>query len=48
MVEVVDGFIQFLGPDLKAVTDDAKGIDDLIEQTALMVEPVEQVRQMSA
>ncbi|KAF8069431.1 DHC1 [Scenedesmus sp. PABB004] len=41
MVEVVDDFFKFLGPELKAVTGDAKGIDDVIEAVELMVEPVE-------
>jgi dynein heavy chain len=43
MVEVVDDFFKFLGPELKAVTGDTKGIDDVIEHVQLMVEPVETV-----
>uniref|UniRef100_A0A383W4S5 Dynein-1, subspecies f n=1 Tax=Tetradesmus obliquus TaxID=3088 RepID=A0A383W4S5_TETOB len=41
MVEIVDDFFKFLGPELKAVTGDTKGIDDVIEHVQLMVEPVE-------
>eukprot|EP00898_Chlorokybus_atmophyticus_P006649 jgi/Chlat1/6986/Chrsp56S00523 len=43
MVEVVDDFHKFLGPELKAVTGDAQGIDDVIKKVAAMVEPIEQL-----
>eukprot|EP01018_Ginkgo_biloba_P029496 Gb_13869 [translate_table: standard] len=43
IVEVVDDFHNFLGPELKAVTGDAQGIDSVIQQVTAMVEPVEKL-----
>eukprot|EP00899_Mesostigma_viride_P018540 jgi/Mesvir1/26688/Mv20468-RA.1 len=40
MVEVVDDFHKFLGPELKAVTGDAQGIDDVIQRVEQMVAPI--------
>ncbi|CAD7704507.1 unnamed protein product [Ostreobium quekettii] len=41
MVEVVDDFFKFLGPELKAVTGDTQGIDRVIQSVHAMVEPIE-------
>lgn len=41
MVEVVDDFHKFLGPELKAVTGDSQGIDAVIQRVAAMVDPIE-------
>jgi dynein heavy chain len=41
VVEVVDDFKRFLGPELKAVTGDPQGIDDVIQRVDSMVEPIE-------
>lgn len=41
MVEVVDDFFKFLGPELKAVTGDTQGIDRVIQSVHSMVEPIE-------
>ncbi|KAK3281453.1 hypothetical protein CYMTET_10756, partial [Cymbomonas tetramitiformis] len=41
MVKVVDDFHKFLGPELKAVTGDSLGIDEVIQRVAAMVEPIE-------
>ncbi|KAL6757976.1 dynein heavy chain, N-terminal region 1-domain-containing protein, partial [Haematococcus lacustris] len=43
MVEIVDDFFKFLGPELKAVTGDMQGIDRVILRVKAMYEPVEQV-----
>ncbi|GMH41526.1 hypothetical protein BSKO_09436 [Bryopsis sp. KO-2023] len=43
MVEVVDDFFKFLGPELKAVTGDTQGIDRVIQSVHAMVEPIENV-----
>ncbi|GBG66229.1 hypothetical protein CBR_g57832 [Chara braunii] len=40
IVEVVDDFHKFLGPELKAVTGDAQGIDDVTQRVAAMIEPI--------
>mgnify|MGYP001351994337 CR=1 FL=1 len=41
VVVVSDEFARFLGPELKAVTGDAIGIDDVIAQVAQMLKPIE-------
>ncbi|DBA95316.1 TPA: Dynein heavy chain cytoplasmic [Trebouxia sp. C0006] len=41
MVEIVDDFHKFLGPELKAVTGDSQGIDLVIKSVEAMVQPVE-------
>uniref|UniRef100_A0A6S8LSH1 AAA+ ATPase domain-containing protein n=1 Tax=Dunaliella tertiolecta TaxID=3047 RepID=A0A6S8LSH1_DUNTE len=44
MVEIVDDFFMFLGPELKAVTGDMQGIDRVIQRVKAMYEPIEQVQ----
>ena len=41
MVRVVDDFHKFLGPELKAVTGDAQGIDEVIQRVNAMVDPIQ-------
>eukprot|EP00951_Prasinocladus_malaysianus_P015337 scaffold117564_cov45-Prasinocladus_malaysianus.AAC.4 len=41
MVEILDDFYKFLGPELKAVTGDTEGIDAVIARVQEMVRPVE-------
>jgi dynein heavy chain len=41
IVEVVNDFLYFLGPDLKTVTGDVQGIDNVIHKVHAMVAPVE-------
>eukprot|EP00798_Chlamydomonas_sp_ICE-L_P031817 gene31817-7021_t len=43
MVEIVDDFFKFLGPELKAVTGDTQGIDRVVQRVKAMYEPVEAV-----
>jgi dynein heavy chain, axonemal len=43
MVEVVDDFFKFLGPELKAVTGDTQGIDHVMARVKAMYEPIEAV-----
>ena len=40
---VLDQFQKFLGPELKAVTGDAKGIDEVVERVQSLVPPLEKV-----
>jgi len=44
MVEVVDDFHKFLGPELKAVTGDSQGIDSVIMRVQQMVDPIENLQ----
>ncbi|KAL2608323.1 hypothetical protein R1flu_026896 [Riccia fluitans] len=41
IVEVVNDFLYFLGPELKAVTGDVAGIDEVIRKVQAMVDPIE-------
>ena len=41
MVEILDDFYKFLGPELKSVTGDTEGIDAVISRVQEMVKPVE-------
>ena len=41
LVETVEGYKKFLGPELKAVTGDAQGIEDVVRKVLNMVEPIE-------
>jgi hypothetical protein len=41
MVEILDDFYKFLGPELKAVTGDTEGIDAVIARVQDMVKPIE-------
>ena len=41
VVRVVDDFHKFLGPELKAVTGDAQGIDEVIHRVNAMVDPIQ-------
>ncbi|OAE19678.1 hypothetical protein AXG93_1847s1410 [Marchantia polymorpha subsp. ruderalis] len=41
IVEVVNDFLYFLGPELKAVTGDVQGIDEVIHKVQAMVDPIE-------
>lgn len=41
MVEILDDFYKFLGPELKSVTGDTEGIDTVIARVQSMVMPVE-------
>nr|AML30863.1 axonemal inner arm dynein heavy chain 7 [Marsilea vestita] len=43
IVEVVNDFQNFLGPELKAVTGDIEGIDSVIKKVLVMVENVEKL-----
>ncbi|MEW5308429.1 MAG: hypothetical protein WDW38_000392 [Sanguina aurantia] len=43
MVEIVDDFFKFLGPELKAVTGDTAGIDRVVHRVVAMYEPIETV-----
>ena len=41
MVEILDDFYKFLGPELKSVTGDTEGIDAVIGRVQEMVKPAE-------
>ncbi|GLI59150.1 hypothetical protein VaNZ11_000978 [Volvox africanus] len=43
MVEIVDDFFRFLGPELKAVTGDTAGIDRVVHRVVAMYEPIETI-----
>ncbi|PNH08033.1 Dynein-1-alpha heavy chain, flagellar inner arm I1 complex [Tetrabaena socialis] len=43
MVEIVDDFFRFLGPELKAVTGDTAGIDRVVHRVVAMYEPIESI-----
>ena len=44
MVEIVDDFFKFLGPELKAVTGDTQGIDRVVQRVRSMYEPIEAIQ----
>ena len=43
IVEIVDDFIKFLGPDLKSVTGDIHGIERMVQRVKDMFEPIAMV-----
>jgi len=43
MIEIVDDFFKFLGPELKAVTGDTVGIDRVVHRVVAMYEPIESI-----
>ena len=43
VVEVVDEFHKFLGPELKAVTGDAQAIDEVTSKVHMMIKPLETI-----
>nr|Q9SMH3.1 RecName: Full=Dynein-1-alpha heavy chain, flagellar inner arm I1 complex; AltName: Full=1-alpha DHC; AltName: Full=Dynein-1, subspecies f [Chlamydomonas reinhardtii]CAB56598.1 1-alpha dynein heavy chain [Chlamydomonas reinhardtii] len=43
MVEIVDDFFRFLGPELKTVTGDTAGIDRVVHRVVAMYEPIESI-----
>lgn len=44
MTTVLDQFYKFLGPELKAVTGESQGIDDVMLRVQGLIGPLEKVR----
>ena len=42
MAEILKKFLVFLGPNLKAVTGDSEGIDNLVSEVKSLVKPIEE------